>query len=104
MKKINPSTRFYQLSYGDILGTIDGLNQQGETLRKHDLKDIQAMTTKIVRITVEGGVINVWRKPKGITVITRDYDCLGDCLPDDSGEYRLVLDKDGNHYHEEVLK
>lgn len=49
---------------------------------------------KIVRVTVEGGVIQWVEVPKGVTVIVHDYDVDG-C--DDEG---LQLDDNGDRFME----
>lgn len=49
---------------------------------------------KIVRITVEGGVVQQVEVPEGVSVIVRDYDVEGspfDLLPQD---------ENGHHYFE----
>jgi hypothetical protein len=51
--------------------------------------------TKIVRITVEGGVVQYVDCPPGVQVIIHDYDVDGE----DEG---LQKDEDGNPYFESI--
>ena len=51
---------------------------------------------RIVRVTVEGGVIQYVEVPEGVTVIVRDYDAEG-CDPD-----LVEQDDDGNDYIESI--
>jgi len=50
---------------------------------------------KVVRITVEGGVIQDIEVPKGVRVILRDYDVDGE-------EKKLQKDENGDPYIETV--
>ena len=51
---------------------------------------------KIVRVTVEGGVVQHVEVPKGVTVIVHDYDTEG-CNPD-----LIEQDENGDDYIEIV--
>ena len=52
--------------------------------------------TKIVRITMEGGVIQDIEVPKGMRVVVRDYDTEG------VETERLQRDEDGNEFIEAI--
>lgn len=45
--KIDPSKKFYTLCHGDILETIDALNESGEKLSKPGVKDIEKISSLI---------------------------------------------------------
>ena len=51
---------------------------------------------KIVRVTVEGGVVQHVQVPQGVSVIVRDYDVEG--TPEDM----LVKDENGDSFIEAI--
>ncbi len=53
---------------------------------------------RIVRITVEGGVIQHVECPQGVKAIVRDYDA------DDVEDAKLSEDDDGNKYIETIWR
>ena len=57
-----------------------------------------ATDVKTVTLVMEGGVIQNWHCPQGITLIVRDYDVEG------AEESDVKVDSDGNEYLEHILK
>ncbi len=57
--------------------------------------DLRRKAMKIVRITMEGGVIQDIARPEGVKVVVRDYDT-------DGSEEHLQQDKNGDNYIETV--
>lgn len=58
-------------------------------------RDKRVATPKIVRVTVEGGVVQHVGCPKGIKVIVKDYDT-------DGSEDDLKRHKNGDNYVESI--
>ena len=55
---------------------------------------------KIVEITVEGGIVDVMKLPRGVGVIIRDFDTDG-CDLDEYPEMK-VDEESGDYYFEKV--
>ncbi len=59
------------------------------------------MRIQTVVINVEGGVVHLVRKSRGVRLIVRDYDVEGET---EEGSSKLKVDKNGDSYAEAVFE